>query len=86
MKPRIGINGAGKSTLQNAIALMLGRNSSVVRTDRVSTTTFDREQMKREDCENEKRPDGTGVRDPELTAVRHAIAGMLNDRQSEITS
>ncbi len=43
----VGVNGAGKSTLLNAIALMLGRYSSVIRTDRVSTTTFDREQIKR---------------------------------------
>lgn len=43
----VGINGAGKSTVLNALAMMLGRYSSVVRTGRVSGTVFNREQIKR---------------------------------------
>lgn len=43
----VGVNGSGKSTVLNAIALMLGRYSSVIRTGRVGGTVYDREQIKR---------------------------------------
>src|SRR5205085_9701702 len=43
----VGVNGSGKSTVLNALALMLQRYSSVVRTGRVSGTVFSRDQIKR---------------------------------------
>jgi len=43
----VGVNGSGKSTVLNALALMLGRYASVVRTGRVGGTVFDRELIKR---------------------------------------
>jgi predicted ATP-binding protein involved in virulence len=43
----VGVNGSGKSTLLNAVALMLGRYSSAIRTGRVGGTVFDRDQIRR---------------------------------------
>lgn len=43
----VGVNGSGKSTVLNAIAMMLGRYSSVVRTGRVGGTLYDRDQVRR---------------------------------------
>lgn len=43
----VGVNGSGKSTVLNAIAMMLGRYASVVRTGRVSGTLYDRSEIRR---------------------------------------
>ncbi len=43
----VGVNGSGKSTLLNALALMLSRYSSLLRTGRVNGTVFDRDLIKR---------------------------------------
>lgn len=42
----VGVNGSGKSTLLSALALMLGRYASALRTGRVSGVVFDRGQIR----------------------------------------